>query len=51
MSQANLAFIIPLILLAVIVTTPATVTEDAFARYQGILAVTLVKQRLLVIHV
>ena len=32
MSQANLALIVPLILLAVIVTTPITVTEDAFAR-------------------
>ena len=33
MNKANLALIFPLILLAVIVTTPVTVTEDAFARY------------------
>jgi len=34
MNKANLALIVPLVLLAVIVTTPATVTENAFARYQ-----------------
>jgi hypothetical protein len=34
MNRTSLTMVIPLVLLAVIVTTPVTVTEDAFARYE-----------------
>jgi hypothetical protein len=34
MNRANLTLIVPLVLIATIVTTHITVTEDAFARYQ-----------------
>jgi hypothetical protein len=34
MNRVNLTLIVPLILLAIIVTTPVMIAEDAFARYQ-----------------
>src|SRR5215475_7221046 len=34
MNKANLTLIVALILLAIIVTTPVMIAEDAFARYQ-----------------
>lgn len=34
MNSASLALIVPLILIAAIVTTPITIIEDAFARYE-----------------
>ena len=34
MNRSNLTLIVSLILLVTVVTTPITVTEDSFARYQ-----------------